>query len=70
VGRILGEGLATDLPWHRVINAKGEIALPKNSPAAREQRRRLREEGVIFDDGRVSLRRYGWREADVSPLLD
>jgi methylated-DNA-protein-cysteine methyltransferase-like protein len=70
VGRILGEGIAADLPWFRVINARGEISLPKNSPAAREQRRRLREEAVIFENGRVSLRRYGWREADASPLID
>lgn len=70
VGRLLGEGLATDLPWHRVINARGEISLPKNSPAAREQRRRLRDEGVIFEKGRVSLRRFGWREGDPAPLLD
>jgi methylated-DNA-protein-cysteine methyltransferase-like protein len=70
VGRILGEGLATALPWHRVINAKGEISLPKNSPAAREQRRRLKDEGVIFENGRVSLRRFGWRDADTGPLID
>lgn len=70
VGRILGEGIAADLPWHRVINAAGEIALPKNSPAAREQRRRLREEGIVFDNGKVSMRRYGWRAADASPLID
>lgn len=70
VGRILAEGVAVDLPWHRVINAAGEIALPKNSAGGREQRRRLREEGVSFENNRVSMRRYGWREGDASPLID
>lgn len=71
VGRVLGSGAATDAtPWHRVINAKGEISLPKFSPAHREQKRRLRAEGIVFEGGRVSFRRYGWRAGDASPLID
>jgi methylated-DNA-protein-cysteine methyltransferase related protein len=49
------------LPWHRVINAKGHIAL---APGAgfEEQRRRLLGEGVEVDEqGRIDLARYLWR---------
>lgn len=73
VGRVLGSGINQDehaVPWHRVINARGEIALPKFSPSHREQKRRLRAEGVAFTSGRVSFRRYGWHAGDASPLID
>lgn len=70
VGKLLGDA-PPDLPWHRVINAAGEIALPKFSAAHREQKRRLRAEGVAFGrGGRVNLRRHGWQVSDPSPLLD
>lgn len=49
----------TDLPWHRVINARGEISLP--SPQRELQHERLADEGVLPDaGGRISLRQYGW----------
>ena len=38
----------TDLPWHRVINAKGEISFPVGSAQYRKQRERLEDEGVTF----------------------
>lgn len=42
------------VPWHRVVNAKGEIAIGADPDAKREQRRRLEAEGVEFDErGRV-----------------
>ncbi|WP_050183271.1 MGMT family protein [Domibacillus robiginosus] len=41
------------LPWHRVVNARGEINVPDEEARA-EQRHRLREEGIPFTtDGRV-----------------
>ena len=70
VGRALAEaGPVAKLPWHRVINAQGRIALPKSSDAYVEQKRRLVAEGVIFEGDRVSFSRYGWLR-DPSPLLD
>ena len=70
VGTALGEAESRRLPWHRVINAQGRIALPPNSPGFREQRKRLREEGVMVLKGRVDLRKYGWKAGGDSPLLD
>jgi len=70
VGRVLGEPHGLDVPWHRVINAQGKLSLPINSEPYLEQRRRLREEGVLFKGERIDLRRYQWRSLDESPLLD
>jgi len=48
VGRVLSELPAgSTLPWHRVVNASGRISL--RGAAAREQRRRLRADGVRVD---------------------
>ncbi|MBJ6752594.1 MGMT family protein [Geomonas anaerohicana] len=51
------------VPWHRVINAKGEISLRSGGSAGDElQRLRLEEEGVGFDShGRIPLHIYRWR---------
>ena len=55
------------VPWHRVINAKGEISARAEPGAEALQRRLLERERVAFDaDGRVSLRRFGW-EPDAGP---
>ncbi|MGB5445590.1 MAG: MGMT family protein [Psychromonas sp.] len=48
------------LPWHRVINAKGEISFPVNSDAYQRQRLRLEAEGIIFNATKISLKRYLW----------
>ncbi|TWI58494.1 methylated-DNA-protein-cysteine methyltransferase-like protein [Pseudomonas duriflava] len=67
VGRMLShlpEG--TSLPWHRVLAANGKISLPAESASAIEQRQRLIVEGVIFHNGKVDMRRYGWNPAEPS----
>jgi methylated-DNA-protein-cysteine methyltransferase-like protein len=50
------------LPWHRVINARGEIS-PRAEPGWEGyQRHLLEEEDVEFDlGGRVDLERFGWQ---------
>ncbi|MFZ0076719.1 MAG: MGMT family protein [Exiguobacterium undae] len=55
VARILHSLSRTEqLPWHRVLNAKGEISLE-----GEEQQLALEAEGVVFDRaGKLSLRRY------------
>ena len=71
VGRVLADApAALALPWHRVINAQGRIALPKSSKSYLEQRSRLRAEGIEFRKDRVDLRRFGWALGGDSPLLD
>jgi len=59
VGRVLAN-LPPDskVPWHRVVNARGEISLEGESAA--RQRRLLTAEGVVFSErGRIDLRRHG-----------
>lgn len=51
----------TCLPWHRVVNSRGQIALPPDSQSFARQVRRLREEGVEVTAGKVSLPEYQWQ---------
>jgi methylated-DNA-protein-cysteine methyltransferase-like protein len=52
----------TTIPWHRVINAKGEVSRRRRPGDELSQRMRLEEEGVGFDlRGRVALARVRWR---------
>ncbi len=53
------------LPWHRVINSRGESSFPQGSPAWKKQKMYLEREGVAFVNGRVDLQRYRWE-----PSLD
>lgn len=53
VARVLSEGAAADLPWHRVLRSDGRIAFPEGSRGWREQSRRLRAEGITVVNGRV-----------------
>lgn len=53
---------AADLPWQRVINARGEVSR-RSGPGWQEgyQRHLLEEEGVAFDSrGRVDLATFRW----------
>ena len=53
---------AGELPWFRVVNARGRSSFPEGSRGRREQLARLRAEGVEIDEhGAISLRRFGWR---------
>lgn len=64
----------SDVPWHRVVNARGEIsprsrALGPRRAEARVaesiQRSLLEAEGIVFDPrGRIDLERYRWEPAD------
>lgn len=52
----------SEVPWHRVINARGEVS-PRAEPGRDGyQRHLLEEEGVAFDSkGRADLGRFRWR---------
>lgn len=52
---------STSVPWHRVINARGEVSPRSTSDSHELQRLLLEAEGVEFSlDGRVDLRRFRW----------
>ena len=53
------------VPWHRVVNARGEISCRSGASCADlEQRLFLEREGVRFDpQGRIPLERYLWQPA-------
>ncbi|MGD8621266.1 MAG: MGMT family protein [Anaerolineales bacterium] len=48
-----------EVPWHRVVNARGEIS---RRPGFELQRALLLDEGVQFiDNRRIDLKRYVWK---------
>lgn len=54
---------SASLPWHRVINSKGQVAFPPSSRNGREQKKRLMAEGVAFSgDGGIDLARFQWKK--------
>lgn len=54
----------TRTPWHRVINAKGEISA-RGGGGSILQRELLEKEGVAFDEkSRVDFEAVGWRGPD------
>ncbi|MGB9641353.1 MAG: MGMT family protein [Anaerolineales bacterium] len=59
--RWVGSALAKcpdDVPWQRVINAKGTISLRES---AELQRFLLESEGICFDQNqKIDLKRFGW----------
>lgn len=65
--RLVGYAMAAtpdhlDLPWQRVINARGEVSPRKHGDGHLSQRRLLEREGVRFDErGRIELARFAWR---------
>ena len=56
----------SNVPWHRVVNAKGEIS-PRSVDDSHELQRMLLEaEGVEFDlRGRIDLKRFRGRPSSV-----
>jgi methylated-DNA-protein-cysteine methyltransferase-like protein len=62
--KALPEG--TDLPWHRIVNAKGQVPSQGRWWGALLQIARLRDEGVDVDDlGSLDLARFGWDGGNV-----
>jgi len=48
------------LPWFRVINAQGKISFPLGSDAYVRQYDLLTQEGIKFNNDKISLKRYRW----------
>ena len=50
-----------ELPWHRVINARGEISQRADSLFEDVQRQLLAGEDVVAEaNGRIDLARFQW----------
>ncbi len=63
--RLVGYALHNTLPgfivpWHRVINARGQISLPSNNGAHARQKKLLLREGIRFQSGTIDLDKFGW----------
>ncbi|MFW6340878.1 MAG: MGMT family protein [Wenzhouxiangella sp.] len=64
--RLVGRALAPKkraLPWHRVVNAQGQISFAADSMRGQAQRRLLEAEGVVFVDGAIDLERFSPEQA-------
>jgi len=54
-----------EIPWHRVVNAKGESSI------GGDQITRLEAEGVVFNEqGRIDLKRFGWSDVQEPNLFE
>lgn len=49
----------TVLPWHRVVNAKGELSFALGSEQYQKQKSLLEAEGIEFRSFKLSLTQYG-----------
>ena len=62
VGYALHALQGDDVPWHRVVNARGEISPRSASDSHELQRVLLEAEGVEFEaNERIALERYKWK---------
>ena len=69
IGRALGRApRELNVPWHRVLNAKGQISLPPGSRSAARQKELLQDEGVVVSSGKVDMSLYQW-EPSLDELL-
>jgi len=52
----------SDVPWHRVVNARGIVSERNHRPDCEQRQKELLEaEGIVFDDnGVIDLVRYRW----------
>ncbi len=62
VGNILHQNPDPEnIPCHRVVNSKGEVALHFAFGGSTAQRMLLEEEGIVFEqNGRIDLVKYLW----------
>ncbi|MFW1753294.1 MGMT family protein [Acinetobacter wanghuae] len=62
VGRVLSQlDDESDLPWHRVINAQGQISLKRSNELGQNvQYLRLLAEGIAFKGNKIDLNVHLW----------
>jgi len=60
-----------EVPWQRVINAKGKISPHGFGMGGFVQRQLLEDEGIEFDlEGVIDLERFGWDGVLTTPVRD
>lgn len=70
VGRVLQDlDPVIKIPWHRVVNAKGEVSYSLSRNGGDALQRRLPEkEGIRFDGrNRLNLERCRWLDSNAEP---
>ncbi len=61
VGNVLSQIPAgSTLPWHRVINSRGELSFPEGTPRYKKQKELLESEGIVFLNSKIKLTIYRW----------
>lgn len=63
--RWVGNAMAAcpaDVPWQRIINAQGKIS---KRPGAAQQRQLLEQEGIIFNNDKIDLKEFQWRDPSM-----
>jgi methylated-DNA-protein-cysteine methyltransferase-like protein len=66
IGRAMGAApVEMALPWHRVVNAQGKIAIPAGTRRHEKQKELLEAEGIPLVDGQIDMDKYRWE-----PSLD
>lgn len=63
IGRALSQlESSSNVPWHRVVNAKGKISSRGLNGSDDYQRILLETENVLFDDNNcIALKQYQWK---------
>lgn len=61
VGHVL-KNLPADskLPWFRVVNAQGRLSFEISTRQYQRQKSLLEKEGIVFINGKFSLREFQW----------
>ncbi len=65
--RVVGYALyrvtaSAQIPWHRIINAKGKVSRSSLRDGTDSlQQMLLEKEGIIFVQGKINLKQYRWR---------
>lgn len=60
-----------DVPWQRIINAKGMISPHGFGMGSQVQRQLLEDEGIVFNEqGIIDLAVFGWNGVLTTPVRD
>lgn len=61
VGWAMGALHDDSVPWHRVVNAQGQVSIKGSPEGAALQRARLEAEGIRFNErGRLDMDKHLW----------